>query len=43
MKKYYLFILLAMTTLFAVSVSSCSESDNEEEEFPNWKKTNETF
>ena len=43
MKKYYLFILLAMTTLFAVSVSSCSESDNEEEEFPNWQKTNETY
>lgn len=43
MKKYYLFILLAMTTLFAVSVSSCSESNNEEEEFPNWRKTNEAY
>ena len=43
MKKYYLFILLAMTTVFAASLSSCSETDNEKEEFPNWRKTNEAY
>lgn len=43
MKKYYLFILLAMTTVFAASLSSCSETDNEKEEYPNWRKTNEAY
>ena len=35
----YLLALLAPVGL----LSSCSESDNEEEEFPNWKKTNEQY
>lgn len=43
MRKYYLFILLAMTTVFAASLSSCKETDNEVEEFPNWQKTNEAY
>ena len=30
-----------MTTVFAVSLSSCKETDNEVEEYPNWQKTNE--
>lgn len=32
-----------MTTLFAVSVSSCKETDNEAEEFPDWQTKNEQF
>ena len=43
MRKYYLFILFAMTTVFAVSLSSCKETDNEVEEYPNWQKTNEAY
>ena len=43
MRKYYLFILFAMTTVFAASLSSCKETDNEVEEFPNWQKTNEAY
>ena len=32
-----------MTTVFAASLSSCKETDNEVEEFPNWQKTNEAY
>ena len=32
-----------MTTVFAASLSSCKETDNEVEEFPNLQKTNEAY
>lgn len=42
--KIHLIILYLLALLAPVGLlSSCSESDNEEEEFPNWKKTNEQY
>lgn len=42
--KIHLIILYLLVLLAPVGLlSSCSESDNEEEEFPNWKKTNEQY
>lgn len=43
MKKYYLLILIVMTSLLTVGITACSESDNEVEEFPNWQKTNADY
>ena len=42
--KIHLIILYLLALLAPVGLlSSCSESDNEEEEFPNWKNTNEQY
>lgn len=42
--KIHIIILYLLALLAPVGLlSSCSESDNEEEEFPNWKKTNEQY
>lgn len=42
--KIHLIILYLLALLAPVGLlSSCSESDNEEDEFPNWKKTNEQY
>lgn len=42
--KIHLIILYLLALLAPVGLlSSCSESDNEEEEFPKWKKTNEQY
>lgn len=42
--KRHLIILYLLALLAPVALlSSCSESDNEAEEFPDWKKTNEQY
>lgn len=43
MKKTYLFLFFAVATLFTISMSSCSETDNNVEEYPNWQATNESY
>lgn len=37
------FFLLVMMLASMLSLTSCSEEDNEEEEFPDWQVTNETY
>ncbi len=36
-------LLFAMMLAATLSLTSCSEEDNEEEEFPDWQVTNETY
>ena len=43
MKKFSTYILFALVAMLTVGLSSCSETDNEQEEFPDWQATNESY
>lgn len=43
MKKYSIFLFFALMTVLSLGLSSCSESTDEPEEYPDWQKTNETY
>lgn len=43
MKKSYIYMLFAMMTVLLAGLSSCSETNDEEEEFPDWKNRNEQY
>lgn len=43
MKKFSIYLLFAFVAVLTAGLSSCSETDNEVEEFPNWQATNEAF
>ena len=42
MKKIYAYLTLAMTSVLAAGLSSCSETKEEDNEFDNWQSRNET-
>jgi len=41
--KRHIIIYIAMIAAVMTAMSSCSESENTEEEFPNWQETNEQY
>lgn len=43
MKKIYAYLTLAMTSVLAAGLSSCSETKEEDNEFDNWQSRNETY
>lgn len=43
MKKFHVFMLLAVAALLSFGMASCSEKSNDENEFPNWKETNDNY
>lgn len=43
MKKFSIYILFALMAALTTGLSSCSETNDEVEEFPNWKATNDEF
>lgn len=43
MKKTYFYMLFAMMTVVLASLSSCSETNNDDNEFADWKNRNEQY
>lgn len=43
MKKFSIYILFALIAALTTGLSSCSETNDEVEEYPNWKVTNDEF
>ncbi len=43
MKKFSLYILFTFIAVLTAGLSSCSETSNEPEEYPDWRKTNDTY
>ncbi len=43
MKKFSIYILYVLVAVFAAGLSSCSETDNETEEYPDWKNANDQY
>ena len=43
MKKFSLYILFALVAVMTATFTSCKETDNDEQEYPDWKNTNDTY
>ena len=43
MKKFSLYILFALVAVMTTTFTSCKETDNDDQEFADWKTTNETY
>ena len=43
MKKFSLYILFAFMAALTAGLSSCSETSDDVEEYPNWQATNDQF